>query len=65
MSRNEGKNNCHSRTFLAGIQKIGCPTKAFGHDNFILLDAVPTVHNISDLDRDQQKKMKRIAIVVA
>jgi hypothetical protein len=65
MSRREEKNNCYSRKFLAGIQKNGCPTKAFEHDNFILLGAVPAVRNISDLDRDQQKKMKRIAILIA
>jgi hypothetical protein len=47
MLRKEEKKNCHSRTFLVGIQKNGCPTEAFGHDNFILLGAVPTVRNIS------------------
>jgi len=43
----EKKNNCHSRMFLAGIQKNGCPTKAFGHDNFNLLGAIPIVLKIS------------------
>ena len=43
----EEKNNCHSLAFLEGIQKNGCPTKAFGHDNLILIDAVPVMHNIS------------------
>jgi hypothetical protein len=53
----EEKSNCHSLTFLEGIQKKGCPTKAFlpaaslwqagGHDNFILLGAVLTVRNTS------------------
>ena len=32
---------------IAGIQKTGCPTKALGHDNFIFIDAVLTVRNIS------------------
>jgi hypothetical protein len=32
---------------LVGIQKNGCPTKAFEHDSCILLGAVPTVRNIS------------------
>ena len=47
---------------LAGIQKNGCPTKAFGHDNFILLGAVPAVRNISDLDRDHKKDEKNCNI---
>jgi hypothetical protein len=48
MVRKAEKNNCHSRTFLARIQKNGCPTEAFGHDDFILSGAVLTVHNISE-----------------
>ena len=51
MLRKEEKSNCHSLTFLEGIQKRGCPTKAFGHDNFILLGAVLTVRNISYLSK--------------
>jgi hypothetical protein len=49
MLRKEEKNNCHSLTFLEGIQKNGCPTKAFGHDNLILLGAVSAVRNMSYL----------------
>jgi hypothetical protein len=41
------KNTCHSRKVLAGIQENGCPTKAFGHDNFILLSSFFTVNKIS------------------
>jgi hypothetical protein len=48
MLRKEEKSNYRSFTFLEGIQKSGCPTKAFGHDNFILLGAVLTVRNIND-----------------
>ena len=51
MLRKEEKSNCHSLTFLEGIQKRGSPTKAFGHDNFILLGAVLTVRNISYLSK--------------
>ena len=48
MLRKKEKNNCHSLTFLEGIQKNGCPTKAFGHDRFILIGAVPAMRNISE-----------------
>jgi hypothetical protein len=48
----EEKDNYHSHTLIAGIQKNVCPTKIFGHDNFILLGAVPIVRHISDLDCD-------------
>jgi hypothetical protein len=47
MLRKEEKNNCHSLSFLEGIQKNGCLTKAFGHNNLILLGAISTVRDIS------------------
>ena len=46
MTCKKRNNNCHPWMFLMSIQETGCPTEAFGHEDFILFGADLAVLNL-------------------